>query len=88
MLFPRPSVCPRHGVDHMYSVGPTLLALGPRCGRPGCDVTFPHPRVTWRFEWLSLNMLLARFVTGQAAFGGSGVMVCVYSFGVATGCAD
>ena len=39
----------------MYSVGPTLLALGPRCGRQGCDVEFPHPRVTWRFEWLSLK---------------------------------
>ena len=46
VLFQRPGVRPSHGVDHIYSVGPTLLALGPRCGRPGCDVVFPHPRVT------------------------------------------
>ena len=26
-------------------VSPTSLALGPCCGRPGCDVAFPHPRV-------------------------------------------
>ena len=46
-MFPRPGVRPGHGVDHIYSGGPTLLALDPRCGRPGCDVVFPHPRLTW-----------------------------------------
>ena len=46
-MFPRLGVRPSHGVDHMYSVGPTLLALDPRCGRPGCDVVLPHPLLTW-----------------------------------------
>ena len=85
VLFQRPGVRPSHGVDHIYSVGPTLLALGPRCGRPGCDVVFPHPHVTWLFEWL--YPVVGTFCH-WAAFGGSGVMVCVHSFGVATCCAD
>ena len=84
-MFPCPGVRPGHGVDLIYSVGPTLLALGPRCGRPGCDVVFPHPRVIWRFEWL---YLVVGTFCHWTAFGGSGVMACVPSFVVATCCVD
>ena len=51
--------------------------------------------VMWSFRTLELPGGLNGFllnVVGTfchwAAFGGSGVMVCVYSFGVATCCAD
>ena len=37
--------------------------------------------ITWRFEWLYL--VVGKFCH-WAAFGGSGVLVCVHSFGVAT----